>query len=97
MKQPKIELDLTPITEEKLEELGLEVKVLLNEDSGYEDDFYLNVNNKIDVMEGAYQKWDTYIEEEDKEVSFMNDEELIKYIKLRFDILRANVETKQVI
>jgi len=66
---------------EKLEELGLEVKVLLNEDSGYEDDFYLNVTNKIDVMEGAYQKWDTYIEEEDKEVSFMNDEDLIKYIK----------------
>jgi hypothetical protein len=66
---------------EKLEELGLEVKVLLNEDSGYEDDFYLNVNNKIDVMEGAYQKWDTYIEEEDKEVSFMNDEDLIEYIK----------------
>jgi hypothetical protein len=32
-------------------------------------------------MEGAYQKWDTYIEEEDKEVSFMNDEDLIKYIK----------------
>ena len=66
---------------EKLEELGLEVKVLLNEDGGYEDDFYLNVNNKIDVMEGVYQKWDTYIEEEDKEVSFMNDEDLIKYIK----------------
>lgn len=47
----------------------------------YEDEFYLNINNKIDISEGAYQKWDTYIEEEDKEVSFLNDEELIKYIK----------------
>ena len=65
---------------EKLEELELEVKVLLSEDCDGEE-YYLNVNNKIDVMEGAYQKWDTYIEEEDKEVSFMNDEDLIKYIK----------------
>jgi hypothetical protein len=65
---------------EKLEELGLEVKVLLSEDCDGEE-YYLNINNKIDVMEGAYQKWDTYIEEEDKEVSFMNDEDLIKYIK----------------
>ncbi len=65
---------------EKLEELELEVKVLLSEDCDGEE-YYLKVNNKIDVMEGAYQKWDTYIEEEDKEVSFMNDEDLIKYIK----------------
>jgi len=65
---------------EKLEELGLEVKVLLSEDCD-EEEYYLKVNNKIDVMEGAYQKWDTYIEEEDKEVSFMNDEDLIEYIK----------------
>jgi hypothetical protein len=65
---------------EKLEELGLEVKVLLSEDCDGEE-YYLKVNNKIDVMEGAYQKWDTYIEEEDKEVSFMNDEDLIEYIK----------------
>jgi sugar-specific transcriptional regulator TrmB len=65
---------------EKLEELELEVKVLLSEDCDGEE-YYLNVNNKIDVMEGAYQKWDTYIEEEDKEVSFMNDEDLIEYIK----------------
>jgi hypothetical protein len=64
----------------KLEELGFKVKVLLNEDSGYEDDFYLNINNKIDIMEGAYQKWDTYIEEEDKEVSFMEDKDLIEFI-----------------
>jgi hypothetical protein len=65
---------------EKLLELGLEVKVLLSEDCDGEE-FYLKVNNKIDVMEGAYLKWDTYIEEEDKEVSFKNDEELINYIK----------------
>ena len=65
---------------EKLEELELEVKVLLSEDCDGEE-YYLKVNNKIDVMEGAYQKWDTYIEEEDKEVSFMNDEDLIEYIK----------------
>jgi hypothetical protein len=64
----------------KLEELGFKVKVLLNEDSGYKDDFYLNINNKIDIMEGAYQKWDTYIEEEDKEVSFMEDKNLIEFI-----------------
>jgi hypothetical protein len=66
---------------EKLVKEGLKVKVLLNKDGGYEDDFYLNVNSKIDICEGAYQKWDTYIKKEDKEVSFMNDEELIKYIK----------------
>ena len=64
----------------KLEELGFKVKVLLNEDSGYKDDFYLNINNKIDIMEGAYQKWDTYIEDEDKEVSFMEDKDLIEFI-----------------
>jgi hypothetical protein len=59
----------------------INIKLVLNEDGGYEDDFYLNINNKIDISEGAYQKWDTYIEEEDKEVSFLNDEDLIKYIK----------------
>jgi hypothetical protein len=66
---------------EKLEKEGLGVKWVLNEDGGYEDDFYLEVNNKIDIFEGAYQKWDTYIEEGYKEMSFMNDEELISYIK----------------
>ena len=65
---------------EKLEELGLEVKVLLSEDCD-EEEYYLKVNNKIDIFEGAYQKWDTYIEEGYKEKSFMNDEELINYIK----------------
>jgi hypothetical protein len=65
----------------KLEELGFKVKVLLNEDSGEEDDFYLIVNNKIDIYEGAYQKWDTCIEEEGYlEKSFMNDEDLIEYL-----------------
>ena len=64
----------------KLEELGFKVKVLLNEDGGYEDDYYLNINNEIDIFEGAYQKWDTYKEEEDMERSFMNDEDLIKYL-----------------
>lgn len=65
---------------EKLVKLGLVVKWVLNEDSDYEDDFYLNVNG-IDIFEGAYQKWDTYKEEGDVEKSFMNDEELIDYIK----------------
>jgi hypothetical protein len=64
----------------KLEELGFKVKVLLNEDGEYEDDYYLNINNEIDIFEGAYQKWDTYKEEEDMERSFMNDEDLIKYL-----------------
>ena len=66
---------------EKLEKEGIEVKWELFLDGGYEDDFYLKVNNKIDIFEGAYQKWDTYIEEGYKEMSFMNDEELISYIK----------------
>jgi len=67
---------------EKLEKLGLEVKWVLDDNSGYEDDYYLNVNNKIDIFEGAYQKWDTSIEEDNyKEKSFMNDEDLINYIK----------------
>ena len=66
---------------EKLVELGLEVKWVLYENGGYEDDFFLNVNG-IDIFEGAYQKWDTCIEEEGYlEKSFMNDEELINYIK----------------
>ena len=65
----------------KLEELGFEVELVLDEECFEdEDNYYLNVNG-IDVFEGAYQKWDTYIKKEDKEVSFMNDEELIKYIK----------------
>jgi len=71
--------DLKEKLKNELKEIN--IKLVLNEDSEYEDDFYLNINNKIDICEGAYQKWDTYIEEEDKEVSFMNDEELIKYIK----------------
>ena len=65
---------------EKLVELGLVVKWVLNEDSGYEDDFFLEVNG-IGIYEGAYQKWDTYKEEGYVEKSFMNDEELINYIK----------------
>jgi hypothetical protein len=67
---------------EKLEKEGIEVKWELFLDGGYEDDLYLNVNNKIDIFEGAYQKWDTSIEEDNyKEKSFMNDEDLISYIK----------------
>ena len=66
---------------EKLEKERIEVKWELFLDGGYEDDFYLKVNNKIDIFEGAYQKWDTYIEEGYKEKSFMNDEDLISYIK----------------
>ena len=65
---------------EKLVELGLVVKWVLDDNSGYEDDFFLNVNG-IDIFEGAYQKWDTYKEVGDVEKSFMNDEELIDYIK----------------
>ena len=65
----------------KLEKLGLEVNYVKEDNSGYEDDFYLNINNKIDIFEGAYQKWDIYIEEEDIEKSFLNDEELIEFIK----------------
>ena len=65
----------------KLEELGFKVEWVLDDNSGYEDDFYLNINNKIDIFEGAYQKWDTYKEVGDVEKSFMNDEELIDYIK----------------
>jgi hypothetical protein len=64
----------------KLEELNFKVKVLLNEDSGEENDFYLNINNKIDIFEGAYQKWDTYMEEIDLETSFLNDEDLIEFL-----------------
>jgi hypothetical protein len=72
MKNLKLNLEL---------ELGLEVNLLLNEDSGEENDFYLNVNEEIDIFEGAYQKWDIYIEEGDIEKSFMSDEELIIFLK----------------
>jgi hypothetical protein len=72
MKNLKLNLEL---------ELGLEVNLLLNEDSGEENDFYLNVNEEIDIFEGAYQKWDIYIEEGDIEKSFMSDEELIMFLK----------------
>jgi hypothetical protein len=65
----------------KLEELGFKVEWVLEDNSGYEDDYYyLNING-IDVFEGAYQKWDTCIEEEGYlEKSFMNDEDLINYL-----------------
>jgi hypothetical protein len=33
------------------------------------------------VSEGAYQKWDTYIESTEKEKSFQSTEELIDYLK----------------
>jgi hypothetical protein len=72
MKNLKLNLEL---------ELGLEVNLLLNEDSGEENDFYLNINEEIDISEGAYQKWDIYIEEGDIEKSFMSDEELIMFLK----------------
>jgi hypothetical protein len=72
MKNLKLNLEL---------ELGLEVNLLLNEDSGEENDFYLNINEEIDIFEGAYQKWDIYIEEGDIEKSFMSDEELIIFLK----------------
>jgi hypothetical protein len=72
MKDLKLNLEL---------ELGLEVNLLLNEDSGEENDFYLNINEEIDIFEGAYQKWDIYIEEGDIEKSFMSDEELIIFLK----------------
>ena len=72
MKNLKLNLEL---------ELGLEVNLLLNEDSGEENDFYLNVNEEIDIFEGAYQKWDIYIEEGDIEKSFMSDGELIMFLK----------------
>ena len=65
----------------KLEELGFKGEWVLDDNSGYEDDFYLNINNKIDIFEGAYQMWDTLIEDEDIEKSFMDDEGLINYLK----------------
>jgi len=65
----------------KLEELGLEVNYVGEDNSGYEDDGYLNINEEIDIFEGAYQKWDIYIEEGDIEKSFMSDDELIMFLK----------------
>jgi hypothetical protein len=65
----------------KLEELGLEVNYVGEDNSGYEDDGYLNINGEIDIFEGAYQKWDIYIEEGDIEKSFMSDDELIMFLK----------------
>ena len=62
-------------------ELGLEVNFIKDDNSGYEDDVYLNFNNEIDIFEGAYQKWDIYIEEGDIEKSFMSDGELIMFLK----------------
>ena len=64
----------------KLEELGFKVNWELYEEGGYEDDFYIKVNNKIEIFEGAYLKWDIYIEEEDVERSFKEDKELIEFI-----------------
>jgi len=72
MKDLKLNLEL---------ELGLEVNFVGDDNSGYEDDVYLNVNDEIDIFEGAYQKWDIYIEEGDIEKSFMSDEELIMFLK----------------
>jgi hypothetical protein len=39
----------------------------------------------IYVSEGAYQKWDTYIESTDEEKSFMNDKDLIMYLKSKMN------------
>jgi hypothetical protein len=72
MKDLKLNLEL---------ELGLKVNYVGDDNSGYEDDFYLNINDEIDIVEGAYQKWDIYIEEGDIEKSFMSDEELIMFLK----------------
>ena len=62
-------------------ELGLKVNYIKDDNSGYEDDVYLNINDEIDIFEGAYQKWDVIIEEGDIEKSFMSDEELIMFLK----------------
>ena len=72
MKDLKLNLEL---------ELGLEVNYVGEDNSGYEDDGYLNINEEIDIFEGAYQKWDIYIEEGDIEKSFMSNEELIMFLK----------------
>jgi hypothetical protein len=72
MKDLKLNLEL---------ELGLKVNYVGDDNSGYEDDVYLNINDEIDIFEGAYQKWDIYIEEGDIEKSFMSDEELIMFLK----------------
>jgi hypothetical protein len=47
MKQPKIELDLTPITEAKLEELGFE-KVLEDDSSGFYNYLLRLPKNSVD-------------------------------------------------
>ncbi len=73
MKDLKLSLELA---------LGLEVNYVDDyADSGYENDNYLNVNSEIDIFEGAYQKWDIYVEAEDLEKSFMSDDELITFLK----------------
>ena len=72
MKDLKLNLEL---------ELGLKVNYVKDDNSGYEDDVYLNINNEIDIFEGAYQKWDICIEDGDIEKSFMSDEELIMFLK----------------
>ena len=72
MKDLKLNLEL---------ELGLKVNYVGEDNSGYEDDGYLNINEEIDIFEGAYQKWDIYIEEGDIEKSFMSDDELIMFLK----------------
>ncbi len=70
----------------KLEELGLEVNYVDNSnESGCEDDFYLNINEEIDIFEGAYQKWDIYLAEDDIEKSFISDDELINYIREKLE------------
>ena len=40
----------------------------------------------IYVSEGAYQKWDTYIEMTDEEKSFMDDKSLIMYLKSKMNL-----------
>ena len=72
MKDLKLNLEL---------ELGLKVNYVKDDNSGYEDDVYLNINNEIDIFEGAYQKWDICIEDGGIEKSFMSDEELIMFLK----------------
>ena len=72
MKDLKLNLEL---------ELGLKVNYVREDNSGYEDDGYLNINEEIDIFEGAYQKWDIYTEEGDIEKSFMSDDELIMFLK----------------
>jgi hypothetical protein len=72
-----------------IEELELHLKSIFpnsNINLKYDEEGDGIMIDGVYISEGAYQKWDTYIEMTDEEKSFMDDKSLIMYLKSKMNL-----------